>query len=291
MIRSNRHLLAKMMATTTNFLSLLRKQREILNRLKTENITSTNGLDELEPTRRTKNKSDTNHVVPSMSHHHGSFVGATDPFSLINQPIIEQRPNNVHSGETLQRTKSRRISAGFEHNYRILSRPPDFSSRDIKENERKIERIKEAHHEQIEVDALSHRRNIERHNNFGRLLANVLVFDKNRLPANAFNVNESSSTASTPNFSNLSKPKKITPGTFAQAFEERYSKLERSRPSVHRSIFKSEFKGFALAMERSTKSQQDIHKWDRMIGLKRSHSKTMRLSMRSRSKLKKIFAK
>ena len=42
---------------------------------------------------------------------------------------------------------------------------------------------------------------------------------------------------------------------------------------------------FNSAMEKSQQSQQDIHDWDRKMGLKRSHSKTMRLSSRSRKQL------
>lgn len=48
---------------------------------------------------------------------------------------------------------------------------------------------------------------------------------------------------------------------------------------------------FTEAMAESQKSQQAIHDWDRKMGLKRSHSKTMRLSMRSRKKLKLMVKK
>lgn len=49
--------------------------------------------------------------------------------------------------------------------------------------------------------------------------------------------------------------------------------------------------GFASAMEVSQKSQQAIHDWDKKMGLKRSHSKTMRLSARSRKNLRASFKK
>lgn len=48
---------------------------------------------------------------------------------------------------------------------------------------------------------------------------------------------------------------------------------------------------FAAAMAQSHKSQQALHDWDKKMGLKRSHSKTMRLSMRSRKKLKGMLKK
>lgn len=42
------------------------------------------------------------------------------------------------------------------------------------------------------------------------------------------------------------------------------------------------------AMGQSQGSQQQIHDWDRKMGLKRSHSKTMRLSSRSRKQLRQF---
>ena len=43
------------------------------------------------------------------------------------------------------------------------------------------------------------------------------------------------------------------------------------------------------AMAKSQESQQKIHEWDKKMGLKRSHSKTMRLSSRSRKKLRALL--
>ena len=48
---------------------------------------------------------------------------------------------------------------------------------------------------------------------------------------------------------------------------------------------------FEGAMGRSQDSQQSIHDWDRKMGLKRSHSKTMRLSSRSRKELRQFTQK
>jgi len=54
---------------------------------------------------------------------------------------------------------------------------------------------------------------------------------------------------------------------------------------------KEQLESFQSAMSHSLKSQQQIHDWDRKMGLKRSHSKTMRLSMRSRKRLSEILKK
>lgn len=48
---------------------------------------------------------------------------------------------------------------------------------------------------------------------------------------------------------------------------------------------------FDEAMGRSQDSQQQIHDWDKKMGLKRSHSKTMRLSSRSRKQLRQFTQK
>ncbi|CAJ1964853.1 unnamed protein product [Cylindrotheca closterium] len=48
----------------------------------------------------------------------------------------------------------------------------------------------------------------------------------------------------------------------------------------------SEVQKLADALEKSAQSQQDIHLWDRKMGLKRSHSKTMTQSMQSRKRLR-----
>ncbi|KAG7356246.1 hypothetical protein IV203_000932 [Nitzschia inconspicua] len=62
-------------------------------------------------------------------------------------------------------------------------------------------------------------------------------------------------------------------------------------PSVDLPTLSAMIKMFTGAMDSSAKSQQDIHDWDRKMGLKRSHSKTMRLSMRSRKKLRAMMNK
>jgi hypothetical protein len=48
-------------------------------------------------------------------------------------------------------------------------------------------------------------------------------------------------------------------------------------------------KRFADALDKSSKSQLEINKWDRKMGLKRSHSKTMTMSMQSRKKLRSLL--
>ena len=64
---------------------------------------------------------------------------------------------------------------------------------------------------------------------------------------------------------------------------------ESDQAKVDPAQAKSLMEAFRSAMEKSQKSQQSIHDWDRKMGLKRSHSKTMRLSTRSRKKLRTVF--
>lgn len=62
-------------------------------------------------------------------------------------------------------------------------------------------------------------------------------------------------------------------------------------PALGQSEMKEIMETFTSAMAKSTMTQQAIHDWDKKMGLKRSHSKTMRQSMRSRKKLKTMIKK
>jgi hypothetical protein len=62
-----------------------------------------------------------------------------------------------------------------------------------------------------------------------------------------------------------------------------------SRPKIYLIEVKEKMVSFDGAMGSSQDSQQAIHDWDRKMGLKRSHSKTMRLSSRSRKQLREIM--
>ena len=64
-----------------------------------------------------------------------------------------------------------------------------------------------------------------------------------------------------------------------------------SRINLSEVSLKQTMEMFYDAMSMSQKSQHAIHDWDKKMGLKRSHSKTMRLSMRSRKKLKAMIKK
>ena len=68
-------------------------------------------------------------------------------------------------------------------------------------------------------------------------------------------------------------------------FVQNRNDLEKTAKAGQASGIKYKMEAFSVMMERSQRSQQLIHDWDRKMGLKRSHSKTMRLTMRSRKKL------
>ncbi|CAB9528457.1 expressed unknown protein [Seminavis robusta] len=81
-----------------------------------------------------------------------------------------------------------------------------------------------------------------------------------------------------------SKPKKAKQTNKAQA---QMPLIRTMDPQEARAKLMS----LSSAMEKTQKSQQDIHDWDRKMGLKRSHSKTMRLTTRSRKKLRAMLKK
>ena len=78
------------------------------------------------------------------------------------------------------------------------------------------------------------------------------------------------------------KPASVPPLNYA---------VEAPRPVYALPNVRAIMTAFTEAMTCSTKSQQAIHDWDKKMGLKRSHSKTMRLTMRSRKKLKQMIKK
>jgi len=67
--------------------------------------------------------------------------------------------------------------------------------------------------------------------------------------------------------------------------KEKKMKEENTTNIKNRKI-SSEVQKLADALEKSAESQQEIHQWDRKMGLKRSHSKTMTQSMQSRKRLR-----
>jgi hypothetical protein len=62
-------------------------------------------------------------------------------------------------------------------------------------------------------------------------------------------------------------------------------------PRIPRDVAYDNLSKFVTSMDESTKSQQAIHDWDRKMGLKRSHCKTMRSTMQSRKRLRRMLKK
>jgi len=71
--------------------------------------------------------------------------------------------------------------------------------------------------------------------------------------------------------------------------EEYQSQLSSSKNIIKNRKTNTEVQKLADALEKSAQSQQEIHQWDRKMGLKRSHSKTMTQSMQTRKKLRDIL--
>lgn len=248
------------------FLSLLCSQREILKRLSREKNTLcprsrqpislpsvNNGafLHLVEGKNRAATHTD-------VSTNRSSFGDVADPLSLMNQPIIERHPSRLQS------------DVGDEK--LILPKPARFLTTDIVgNNTRNKERC--------------NRRKSERRNSLG-LLASALLFDEDSM---------ASSRPQHCNFSSQSPERKQNKDSVllfskVKSTAEVYQKSKRMDPFIDLiPTLKGNFESFVFAMDKSTKSQQDIHNWDRKMGLKRSHSKTMRLSMRSRKKLRTLL--
>eukprot|EP00536_Pseudo-nitzschia_multiseries_P001758 jgi/Psemu1/4000/gm1.4000_g len=197
----------------------------------------------------------------------------------MNEPIFEHRPRHFHNDELLHGTNRQRISVGFENACYFPSIDAGIPSKQPIDDETRNGRIKAAYREDdpFGTDSSIYQANVERLNTRSTSHTDALVFDGN------------SAAATKPTFSTMFNAEGLVQGPFAKASKKGCNQVEQSTPGFDLSKCRNGYKNFALAMEKSTQSQQSIHKWDRMMGLKRSHSKTMRLSMRSRSKLKKIY--
>lgn len=247
-----------------DFFSLLCAQREILKRLNREKSSMAIERHGLKSTGQT-GESATNFTSTLIKL--GSLTEISDPLYLMNEPIIERR---FSQDDLLHTAKSRRISGGFD----ILSAYGTPSSNDFADDKKKKKRPKITPKKRFQVGASTlGRKSAERHNGLCGIIANALVFDVD------------STTARTPSNSDLRYTKN---SVFTNAPKEGCKRVQQLDPNIDLATLRGEFENFVIAMEKSIKSQQDIHDWDRMMGLKRSHSKTMRLSMRSRNKLRKV---
>ena len=241
------------------FLSLLSAQREILKRLNREKSFMANKRDEEIAALQTGELTTS---LPTMATKHGVFAVDSDQLYSMNEPITERR---LRQNGSLHNSESPRIS-GFG----ILPTCPTVSSTAFLNGKRANKRQKIMPIKPFQMDATTSARGLARHkNSLCGMLATALVFD-----------------------TDLPTTRASSKVNFYHTREADNSSVFVSNDGFRRKIHLDSNidVNFVLAMEKSMKSQQDIHDWDRKMGLKRSHSKTMRLSMRSRNRLRKVVS-
>ena len=259
------------------FLTLLSSQRELLSQLNREAAQ-----------RRAPNNPQVRHFSKPRR---GSIL-AFDPHSLMNRPIIEKRGsmlgadpflllNRPNSASTDRRSSldmifSKRFSLGLGNdNYMLPAMFPDAERYDQDDSS-----MKEFKGDLDFGDAML-RRMKRRRSSMG--LSHFLDDQKQSRRLSILSI--SSKTVD-------KCDDKLPLGTFSFGEQsEPPSKRFRIDPNIDLSKLKNTMEACANAMEKSAQSQQDIHNWDRKMGLKKSHSKTMRLSSRSRKKLRTAFKK
>ncbi len=234
-----------------DFLSLLATQREILKRLKREKRAASKGdtlvsVQQIGESRTTSTE---------MSFRHGSYANDSDPFCLMNEPIIERHSRQNESMHMMPSCSG--VSSNDFINENEKSRKKEFVPVDL-----------------FQMDTMPSGRNVARRNSLCGLIAEALAFDADSTTA----TRQKTEDYNTKRVEN----KVILPK------EGMKTKKVLDLGNIDSASLRSEFVNFVMAMEKSMKSQQEIHDWDRKMGLKRSHSKTMRLSMRSRNKLRKV---
>jgi hypothetical protein len=199
----------------------------------------------------------------------------SDPFSLMNRSIgdLQLDEKRRHSLDLLYST--RRLSMGLGDDDMIVD---DFHpTKDLKGD---------LTGKTSYIVANKHKR---RRSSFSLLSEAPVLFDYDpeevarRLSISVSNIDQFHQSAES---SNVVKKAGQNQNQENDVDEEQIHPSVRLDPNIDLQTLKDKIEVFASAMDKSIKSQQDIHDWDRKMGLKRSHSKTMRLSMRSRKKLR-----
>jgi hypothetical protein len=254
------------------FLTLLSSQRELLNQL---NMESALRREQTAQTRRP--------AKPKR----GSILGF-DPYSLMNRPLIEKRGSILGSDPTLLLNQpiqerrgsldmilSKRLSLGMGNDGYM---PPSmFTETDISFQGSASNKEGKA---EVDFGDAMFRKMKRRRSSMG---LSWFLDDPKQLRR-----------LSTASMMSLPKPTytdeaKYGPQDAQEA--EPLSKRFQLDPNFDLATLKDAMQTCTDAMAKSAQSQQDIHDWDRKMGLKKSHSKTMRLSSRSRKKLRAAFKK
>jgi hypothetical protein len=217
----------------------------------------------------------------------------SDPFSLMNRSIGDRQPDEKRHSLDLLSYSNRRISMGLGDDEFVVD--DEFNNLKDDMNMKSDLMSVKGRNTPSMYDLASLMTNAtksklkRRRSSLGLLSDAAILFEDN--PEEV--VRRLSMSSRIPNHPSTECKETINePGTQQQQQEDGEEEIERRNsgvrldPNIDLPTLKGKIETFASAMDSSTKSQQDIHDWDRKMGLKRSHSKTMRLSMRSRKKLR-----
>lgn len=236
------------------FLSLLSSQRELLNRLNMEGS-------------KKNDQKDNTIVAQGNKRKRGSIIGTSDPLSLMNTPI------SAH-GSSFDMLLSRRLSLTFGGDF--FGFPQGDSMYSFVDEEKAKD-----------FDMGPDMRSMKSRRSSLDFYSSMAYEDPHILTNRRFSM-----------LSTLSGYTGLSDGMDQELQSERTPTAPISSltgvqldPRIPPEKVRENLGAFAISMDRSTKSQQDIHAWDRKMGLKRSHSKTMRMTMRSRKKLRALLKK
>lgn len=240
------------------FLTLLSSQRELLNRMN------------MESAMLRSQQANTNNRDHEMRR--GSVIGPVDPLSLMNTPIVEQqRGHDIIFSQRLS-------NYGANDSFRTPN--PGFSLMHQEQN------LKESN--------FSDPKKMKRRRSSLGLLSDAVFFDElNKLPMGrrlSMMSNLSGFTGGGEmNFAHQDFVFDNVDPELALSVPE--SSSVQLNPNIPPETVRKNLHAFVSSMDKTTQSQLDIHAWDKQMGLKRSHSKTMRLTMRSRKRLRAMLKK
>lgn len=228
-----------------------------------------------------------------------------DPFSLMNQPIINRRSSLDNLYATRRLSMGTGIDAGKESF--VMSSELDDEWTDLKEDDSESEHQERRRKPQRRRSSLGivsllmqddRKRSASRRLSFVSTLSRSLLDGDHSEDMASLQLEDSTITFDRPEpegtYSKQTNDTETSTArnshVVAQKGKKEVPRMQLN-PSIDLPTLKHMIKMFSDAMDSSAKSQQGIHDWDRKMGLKRSHSKTMRLSMRSRKKLRAVMSK
>ena len=266
------------------FLSLLASQRQQLQRLNMESTTGENPSHQLHR-RQTSHGSNIRKRPRTTMMQERTIIGPRDLMSLTNTPAPAYSNDDVHQSQRLMTNTFGGSDffgmSAFLKNHQVGN--AGFTEK-FQDSQGKIET-----NQRDSTGLVSSFPSIEHRN---RATTPIHLTRRLSLPSSSGTIEsgDDSFEADIDDIFDSSSPIDTTGESISTSavLSPLNSKLDHKIP---REVLYENLARFVTAMDESTKTQQAIHDWDRKMGLKRSHCKTMRSTTQSRKILRRMLKK